>query len=61
MAKLNLKKDDYSKQLEDSGIYDDANKEKLKNLLLDQAYVVKELEQLEADWLEQQEFLEAAV
>jgi ATP-binding cassette subfamily F protein 3 len=61
MAKLNLKKDDYSKQLEDSGIYDDANKDKLKNLLLEQAYVVKELEQLEADWLEQQEFLEAAV
>jgi ATP-binding cassette subfamily F protein 3 len=60
MAKLNLKKEDYSKQLEDSAIYDDANKEKLKNLLLDQAYVVKELDQLEADWLEQQEFLEAA-
>jgi ATP-binding cassette subfamily F protein 3 len=61
MAKLNVKKDDYSKQLEDSAIYDDANKEKLKNLLLDQAYVVKELNQLEGDWLEQQEFLEAAV
>ena len=61
MAKLNVKKDDYSKQLEDSTIYDDANKEKLKNLLLDQAYVVKELNQLEVDWLEQQEFLEAAV
>jgi ATP-binding cassette subfamily F protein 3 len=61
MAKLNLKKDEYSKQLEDSAIYDDANKEKLKNLLLDQAYVVKELNQMEADWLEQQEFLEAAI
>jgi ATP-binding cassette subfamily F protein 3 len=60
MAKLNQKKADYSKQLEESGIYDDGNKEKLKNLLLDQAYVVKELESLEADWLEQQEFLEAA-
>jgi ATP-binding cassette subfamily F protein 3 len=37
------------------------NEDKLKNLLLEQAYVVKELEQLEADWLEQQEFLETAV
>jgi len=60
MAKLNQKKADYSKQLEESGIYDDGNKEKLKNLLLDQAYVAKELASLEADWLEQQEFLEAA-
>jgi ATP-binding cassette subfamily F protein 3 len=48
-------------QLEDSDIYSDANKEKLKTLLLDQAYLVKELSQIEADWLEQQEFLEAAV
>ena len=48
-------------QLEDSDIYSDANKEKLKSLLLDQAYLVKELETTEADWLEQQEFLEAVV
>ncbi|MFZ6756485.1 ATP-binding cassette domain-containing protein [Undibacterium sp. Ji50W] len=60
MAKLNLKKKDIDVQLEDSDIYNDANKEKLKTLLLDQAYVVKELGQIEADWLEQQEYLEAA-
>lgn len=59
MARLNAKKQDISAQLEDSNIYSDANKEKLKGLLLDQAYLVKELEQTEADWLEQQEFLEA--
>jgi ATP-binding cassette subfamily F protein 3 len=61
MAKLNSKKKDIDVQLEDSDIYSDANKEKLKTLLLDQAYLVKELSQIEADWLEQQEFLEAAV
>ncbi|MFZ6744495.1 ATP-binding cassette domain-containing protein [Undibacterium sp. JH2W] len=59
MAKLNIKKKDIDAQLEDGDIYNDANKEKLKTLLLDQAYVVKELGQIEADWLEQQEFLEA--
>lgn len=61
MAKLNLKKQELTTQLADSEIYSDANKEKLKNLLLDQAYLLKELEQTEADWLEQQEFLEALV
>src|SRR5450830_1167615 len=59
MAKLNMKKAAIDAQLEDSDIYSDANKEKLKGLLMDQAYVVKELETTEADWLEQQEFLEA--
>lgn len=61
MAKLNAKKQEIGNQLADSEIYNDANKEKLKNLLLDQAYLIKELEQIEADWLEQQEFLEALV
>ena len=61
MAKLNAKKQAIATQLEDSDIYSDANKEKLKSLLLDQAYLVKELETTEADWLEQQEFLEAVV
>ncbi|MES2049493.1 MAG: ATP-binding cassette domain-containing protein [Pseudomonadota bacterium] len=59
MAKLNTKKQTIGTQLEDSNIYNDANKDKLKALLLDQAYLVKELGQVEADWLEQQEFLEA--
>lgn len=61
MAKLNTKKDAYTQQLSDPDIYDDANKEALKNLVMDQAYVSKELEQLEMEWLEQQELLEAAV
>jgi ATP-binding cassette, subfamily F, member 3 len=59
LAKANEKKAAIAKQLENADIYNDANKEKLKTLLLDQAYIIKELEQIEADWLEQQEFLEA--
>jgi ATP-binding cassette subfamily F protein 3 len=59
MAKLNLKKREIELALAGEDIYSDAQKDKLKNLLLDQAYLLKELEQTEADWLEQQEFLEA--
>jgi ATP-binding cassette subfamily F protein 3 len=59
MAKGNLKKEELTQKLADSEIYNDANKEKLKTLLLEQANLTKELEQLEIDWLEQQEFLEA--
>ncbi|OGB23507.1 MAG: ABC transporter [Burkholderiales bacterium RIFCSPLOWO2_02_FULL_57_36] len=39
-------------------IYDKDNKHELKKLLADQAFYAKELEQLEAEWLEQQEALE---
>jgi ATP-binding cassette subfamily F protein 3 len=59
MAKLNGKKQVIAGQMEDASIYHDGNKDKLKALLMDQAYVAKELSQVEADWLEQQEFLEA--
>jgi ATP-binding cassette subfamily F protein 3 len=58
MAKLNIRKGEIDTALGDSAIYDDANKEKLKTMLMDQAYLVKELEQLEGEWLEQQEMLE---
>ncbi|WP_374516893.1 ATP-binding cassette domain-containing protein [Undibacterium squillarum] len=61
MDKAGKLKADIDRQLEDSDIYSDANKEKLKALLLDQAKLTKELEQLEGDWLEQQEALEAIV
>ncbi len=40
--------------------YDDANKERLKQQLIDQAYLVREIERLEAEWLEQQALLERA-
>jgi ATP-binding cassette subfamily F protein 3 len=58
MAKLNARKTEVDKRLADPTIYDDANKEELKALILDQAYLLKELEQLETEWLEQHEALE---
>ena len=45
-------------RLADSMIYDNANKEELKTLLADQSACVKELAQLEAEWLEQHDALE---
>ncbi|HYC41448.1 MAG TPA: ATP-binding cassette domain-containing protein [Noviherbaspirillum sp.] len=58
MAKLNVRKAEVDARLADPAIYDDANKEELKAMILDQAYIAKELEQLETEWLEQQEALE---
>jgi ATP-binding cassette subfamily F protein 3 len=56
IAKLNAKKSGIDGQLAEPGVYQD--QEKLKAVLLDQAYVVKELEQLEGEWLEKQAELE---
>ena len=50
MAKLNLRKSALDAQLADAAVYQDP--EKVKALLLDQAYVAKELDQLETEWLE---------
>ena len=58
MAKLNARKAEVDARLADPAIYDDANKDELKTLIVDQAYLVKELEQLETEWLEQQDALE---
>ena len=52
MAKLNARKSSIESQLAAPEVYQDA--EKLKGLLLDQAYVAKELDQLESEWLELQ-------
>ena len=41
-------------------LYDDAHREQLKQALIDQAYLVRDIEQLEAEWLEQQALLERA-
>ena len=54
MAKLNARKADIDARLGDPGIYAEERKEDLKALLLDQAYVGKELEELETEWLEKQ-------
>jgi ATP-binding cassette subfamily F protein 3 len=58
MAKLGERKRQVDARLADPVIYEDANKEELKALIVDQAYLAKELEQLETEWLEQQEALE---
>lgn len=59
IAKHQTKKSEIDARLSDSAIYDAANKEELLKLLSDQAYCTKELDELEAEWLEQQEALEA--
>ena len=59
MSRHTIRKAEIDAQLADSAIYDSANKEKLKELLADQAYCTKELAQLEEEWLTKQEELEA--
>src|SRR5204863_1193317 len=54
MAKLNAQKSAIDAQLADPASYGEARKETLKALILDQAYLARELAQLEAEWLEQQ-------
>jgi ATP-binding cassette subfamily F protein 3 len=56
MAKLNSRKSQIEAQLGDPSVYSDS--EKVKSLTLDQAYVAKELDQLESEWLEKQAELE---
>jgi len=58
MAKLTPRKAEIEARLASGAIYEEANKEALKALLLDQAYVARELAQLEAEWLELHEKLE---
>src|SRR6266496_3663076 len=57
MAKLNAQKAAIDAQLADPASYGEAQKDALKTLILDQAYVARELAQLEAEWLEQQQRL----
>ena len=60
MARLNAQKADIEARLGDPALYAEARKDDLRTLLLDQAYVGKELESLEAEWLEKQAQLESA-
>ena len=59
MARLNARKAEVDAVLLDPAIYEADRKEELKNLVADQAFVTRDLEQLEAEWLELQEQLEA--
>jgi len=58
MAKLNTRKQAVDARMADPAIYEEANKEELKSLVLDQAYIARELEELEAEWLDKQAELE---
>ena len=59
MDRLNHRKSELDGLLADSAIYADGNKDVLKQALFEQAQATRELEQLEAEWLEQQDALEA--
>jgi len=61
IAKRNGQKAEVDAKLGESSIYDAANKAKLKQLLADQAFFTKDLAQLEGEWLELQEQMEALV
>jgi ATP-binding cassette subfamily F protein 3 len=58
MAKLNTRKTAIDAQLADPAAYGEEKKDALKALLVDQAYVVRELSQLETEWLALHEQLE---
>jgi ATP-binding cassette subfamily F protein 3 len=58
IAKASAKKSTIDARLADASIYADDQKETLKTLILDQAYAARELEQLEAEWLELQRKLD---
>jgi len=58
MAKLNAKKAEIDARLADPAAYGETQKEALKTMIVDQAYVARELAQLETEWLEQQQKLE---
>jgi len=60
MARLNARKAEIEARLGDPALYAEARKDDLRTLLLDQAYVAKELESLEAEWLDKQAELESA-
>ena len=59
LAKLNGRKSAIDAQLADPAVYGEEKKDALKALIVDQAYVARELAQLEAQWLALQEQLDA--
>jgi ATP-binding cassette, subfamily F, member 3 len=58
MARLNAQKADIDARLGDPAIYAEERKDDLTALLVEQAYVAKELAQLESEWLDKQAALE---
>jgi ATP-binding cassette subfamily F protein 3 len=58
IAKRNAQMTEIEAKLSDQSIYDNAKKAELKVILTDQTYYKKDLEQLETEWLKEQEALE---
>ena len=61
MEKLHSEQTRLQGELAESSIYEDAHKNRLKAALLRKAQVDKELVDIEGEWLEAQETLEALV
>jgi ATP-binding cassette subfamily F protein 3 len=59
MAKVNVRKASIDARLADPGVYAEGARDSLQSLVSDQAFVARELAQLEEEWLEQQQKLEA--
>ena len=59
MARHNSRKAELDAELANPALYSDANKERVKQSLFEQANLARELEQLESEWLAEQEQLEA--
>ncbi|RXZ32869.1 ATP-binding cassette domain-containing protein [Oxalobacteraceae bacterium CAVE-383] len=59
IAKRNAQMAEIDARLSDQSIYESSRKAELKTVLTDQTYYKKDLEQLETEWLKEQEALEA--
>ncbi|NND00427.1 MAG: ATP-binding cassette domain-containing protein [Gammaproteobacteria bacterium] len=60
IEKLMQQKKDIEEKLSDTSLYEESNRELLRQLLTDQAYLQKELDAAELQWLDATEALEAA-
>jgi len=60
LEKYHNQQKELEEQLADSSIYDDANKDKLKKILLDKSTVDQALEATELEWMEISEQIESA-
>jgi len=60
MVKLNARKSMIDTQLADPALYGETRRDAVKALIVDQAYVARELAQLEAEWIALHEQLDAA-
>jgi ATP-binding cassette subfamily F protein 3 len=60
LAEAEAAKQSIETALASPDVYDDAQRDQLKQYLIDQAYLIRDIETLEAEWLEQQALLEKA-